>query len=193
MKRILLVFFLSLSFSIFAQAQNISINKQEAQEAFTYLKAFRANPAKLMKALNVKFDASKVSKIKLTWNEKLAKVAEQRAYDMAARGYFDHVTPDGVGPNYFINEGGYALRADWLNKIDANNFESIGANHPTAVDGVKAFIIGKGSPGFMHRLHVLGMNDWYGSLVDIGIGFVNVDGGSPYKTYLCVLIAKHDW
>lgn len=196
MKRSLIIcLFFSVAISLFAQAQTkeISINKEQAQEAFKYLNEFRANPAKLMKALNIKFDASKVSKIQLTWNEQLAKTAEQRAYDMAARNYFDHVTPEGKGPNYFINEGGYSLRADWLKKIETNNFESIGANHATAVDGVKAFIIGKGSPGFMHRKHVLGMDDWNGSLYDIGIGFVEVDNGSPYKTYLCVLIAKHDW
>lgn len=196
MRRILTIcLFFICTLSSFAQAQKkvIIINKEEAEAAYKYLNEFRANPTKLMKALNIKFDASKVSKVQLTWNEELARTAEKRAYDMAERNYFDHVTPEGKGPNYFINEGGYTLRPDWLKKIETNNFESIGANHATAVDGVKAFIIGVGSPGFMHRKHVLGMDDWNGSLYDIGIGFAQVENGSPYKTYLCVLIAKHDW
>lgn len=139
------------------------------------------------------FDASKVSNTQLNWNDKLAKAAEFRAKDMANRDYFEHITPEGIGPNYYISKAGYYLNADWLKDIKANNFESIAANHATAVDAIKAFIIGKDSPGFMHRKHILGMDNWYGSLYDIGIGFAKVAEGSTYKTYLCVLIAKHDW
>lgn len=176
-----------------AQKKIVTLDKEQALEAFHYLNAFRANPKKAMKELGLGFDQTKVSKQQLNWDETLAKVAEFRAMDMARRNYFEHTTPEGIGPNYYINKGGYTLNPDWLAKLSANNFESIAANHPTAVDGVKAFIIGTGSPGFMHRKHVLGMDDWNGSLLDIGIGFAKVPEGSAYKTYLCVIIAKHDW
>ncbi|WP_140937001.1 CAP domain-containing protein [Sphingobacterium lumbrici] len=175
-----------------AQKKNIIVDKVQAKEAYVLLNDIRMNPKKYAKALGIS-DISKVTSTKLVWNDVLAEVAEFRAYDMANHNYFDHVSPKGLGPNYYIANAGYSLNNDWLKKKAANNFESIAANHPTASDGIKAFIIGKNSPGFMHRKHVLGMDGWNGSLVDIGIGFVRVPVGSRYTSYLCVLIAKHDW
>ncbi len=177
----------------FAQRKKISIDKREAKQAFTYLNAARNNPKKAMRELGVRFNSGDVSNTPLRWNEELTRAAERRAKDMAQRDYFDHTTPEGIGPNHFISQAGYELNPDWLKKRGANNFESIAANQPTAIDGIKAFIIGQGSPGYMHRKHVLGMDTWNRSLRDIGIGFVRVASGSRYKTYLCVIIAKHDW
>ena len=176
---------------IFAQ-KSIKTDRREAKKAFEYLNDFRSNPDRYARDLGIS-RLKNVTRTRLVWNDRLAKVAEARAYDMAKRNYFDHVDPDGYGPNYHIHQGGYNLNPDWLKKRRDNSFESIGANHETAVDVIKSFIIGKGSPGFMHRKHVLGMTDWYGSLKDIGIGFVRVPKGSTYKTYMVVLIAKHDW
>ncbi len=179
--------------AVFGQRKKITVDKRSAKEAYTYLIAFRENPQAMMRELGVRFDAKQVSQVKLRWNNDLAKAAEARARDMAERNYFEHTTPEGIGPNLYMVNAGYALNADWVKKKSANNFESIAANHATAVDGVKAFIIGKGSPGFMHRKHVLGMDAWNGSLQDIGIGFVRIPEGATYKTYLSVIIAKHDW
>lgn len=168
------------------------IDRAEGKEAFRYINEFRANPKKYSKKLDIRI-SSGVNNKPLRWNAKLAKVAEQRAMDMAKRDYFDHVDPDGFGSNYHIHHGGYSLNPDWIKDVRTNNFESIGANHDSAVAGVQAFIIGRGSPGFMHRRHILGMDSWNASLYDIGIGFVRRANGSSYKSYLCVLIAKHDW
>lgn len=178
---------------VLGQRKKVVVDKDAAKDAYEYLLAFRENPQAMMRALGVRFDAKQVSKIRLQWNDDLAEAAELRARDMAERNYFDHSTPEGIGPNLFLVKAGYRLNPDWTKKKAANNFESIAANHETAVDGVKAFIIGKGSPGFMHRKHVLGMDVWNSSLQDIGIGFVRVPEGSTYKTYLSVIIAKHDW
>lgn len=188
-----ILLFLLLNTALYGQRNRVSVDKAAAKEAYTYLLDFRDNPKAMMRALGVRFDVAKVSKVRLRWNNDLAKAAEQRARDMAERNYFDHSNPEGIGPNHFIVQAGYSLNSDWLKKRTANNFESIAANHPTAVDGIKAFIIGKGSPGFMHRKHVLGMDEWNGSLQDIGIGFVRVQHGAAYKTYMSVIIAKHDW
>lgn len=194
MRILYLCVLLSLASSLlYGQRKKIQVDRKEAKEAFHYLNAFRENPRKLMRELGVRLDPAQVSNTRLRWNERLAKVAEFRARDMAERNYFDHVTPEGLGPNYYIAKSGYTLNADWVKKRSANNFESIAANHPSAVDGIKAFIVGRGSPGFMHRKHVLGMDQWNGSLQDIGIGFVRVPRGATYQTYLCVIIAKHDW
>ncbi len=193
MRAFLLLVFILQILSLQAQKKQIHIDKDEAKQAYQYLNAFRQEPQKFMKVLGVRFDASKVSKVQLRWNDELAKAAEFRAYDMANRNYFDHITPEGIGPNYYIHKAGYSLNKDWIKKLSANNFESIAANHSSAVDGIKAFIIGKGSPNYGHRKHVLGLDTWNGSLYDIGIGFVRVPSGARYKTYLSVIIAKHDW
>lgn len=185
----LTIFFFS---TVFAQQKAIRVNHKQAQEAYQLLNDIRLNPRKYAKELGIT-NLEKVTRIKLVWNDKLAKVAEFRAADMAKRKYFDHVSPDGLGPNYYIVKAGYNLNQDWTKKRSANNFESIAANHFSAIEAIQALIIGKGSPGFMHRKHLLGMDAWNSSLVDVGIGFVQAEKGSPYKTYLCVIIAKHDW
>lgn len=186
------VFFLLFWYQPVSAQHSIKVDRREAKQAFEYLNNFRMNPKKQSRSLGIS-PIRNVTETKLVWNKQLAKVAEARAYDLAKRNYFDHVDPRGYGPNYYINQGGYTLNSTWLKKRSANNFESIAANHDSAVDGIKAFIIGKSSPGLMHRKHVLGLDKWNGSLQDIGIGFVRVPRGSRYTTYLCVIIAKHDW
>lgn len=170
-----------------------AIDQKEAKAAYTLLNDIRLHPERYARELGFSSVVKKVTRTSLRWNAQLARVAEQRAIDMARHNYFDHVDLHGRGPNYYIHQSGYRLNTDWIKDIRANYFESIAANHPTATDGIKAFIIGKGSPGFMHRKHVLGLDEWNASLVDIGIGFVRASKGSRYQSYLCVLIAKHDW
>ena len=43
----------------------------------------------------------------LTQNTLLAAAAQQKANDMAAKGYFSHVTPDGKTPWYWLDQVGY--------------------------------------------------------------------------------------
>src|SRR5690606_30297306 len=168
------------------------IDRREGEHAFRYINEVRANPEKYSRKLGIRTPAG-IKNTPLRWNTKLARVAEKRAMDIAKSGYFDHVDPDGFGPNYHIHHGGYSLNPDWIKDVSINNFESIGANHDSAIEGVQAFIIGRDSPGYMHRRHILGLDPWNASLQDIGIGFVRVVNGARYKSYLCVLIAKHDW
>jgi uncharacterized protein YkwD len=176
----------------FAQAQRVFLEKSEAKDAYKLLNNIRLDPEKYKKSLQLS-DIQRVTRKALVWNSTLARVAEKRARDMAKRDYFDHVTPDGVGVNMQIEAEGYHLNSAWLQDRKANHFESIAANHPSAEEGIRALIIGKGSPGFMHRKHLLGMDRWNESLQDIGIGYVRVPKGATYKSYLCVIIAKHDW
>ncbi|MBK1442155.1 CAP domain-containing protein [Parapedobacter sp. ISTM3] len=179
-------------FSCFNTKVRPVIDRQEARQAFALLNEIRQHPEAFRREFGRHALAS-VSSTPLRWNQTLAQVAEARAMDMARRDYFDHTDPDGYGPNHHIHRAGYSLNTDWLKRKDANNFESIGANHATAIDGIKAMIIGKNSPGFRHRAHLLGTDEWNASLQDIGIGFVRVPSGSTYQSYLCIIIAKHDW
>ncbi len=189
-KNLLVAF--SLFFSLHIQAQQIQVEQAEAQAAFNLLNQIRAHPEQFEQALGIT-SIELVSRKPLVWNNKLAKVALDRVKDMAKRNYFDHINPNGIGPNFYINREGYSLNPAWLTKKEANNFESIAANWPSAIEAIQGLIIGKNSPGFMHRKHLLGMDEWNGSLQDIGIAYIRVPAGSQYKSYLCVIIAKHDW
>ena len=165
--------------------------KEEAQQAFQLLNTIRSNPAKYYKELHLN-SKLKITQTPLHWNDTLARVAEAKALDMAKRNYFEHVNPDGLGINYFINQSGYTLNADWLKDKKENFFESIGSGHNSGADAIKAMIMDAEDASMGHRDHVLGIGDWDASLHDIGIGFVKCDD-SKYQSYICVIIAKHNW
>ena len=192
--RIIACFIAFWLFSAFAapSSSRPKIDRKEAKSAFLMLNKIRQNPRAYQRELHLG-SLGQITRSPLRWNDTLAKVAEMRAMDMAKRDYFDHTDPDGFGPNHHINRAGYTLNPGWLKRKNANNFESIGANHPSAIDGIEAMIIGRNSPGFGHRKHLLGMDEWNASLQDVGIGYVRVPSGSTYQSYLCVIIAKHDW
>ena len=111
----------------FQRNDEVSIDKKEAQDAFALLTEIRNNPDKYYEELNFE-KGLKVSKIKLKWNDTLAKIAEAKAYDMAKRNYMGHVDPDGYGMNYYIKKSGYKLQPKWTVEKSANYFESLAAN-----------------------------------------------------------------
>jgi uncharacterized protein YkwD len=175
----------------FLYNNNPFIVKEEAQQAFQLLNAIRSNPDKYYKELHLNAKL-KVTKTQLHWNDTLARVAEAKALDMAKRNYFNHVSPEGIGINYLIHQSGYALHADWIKDKKDNSFESLGAGHDSGAEAIRSLIIDAGSPGKGHRDHLLGIGEWDASLVDIGIGFVKCDAGE-YQSYICIIIAKHNW
>ncbi len=104
---------------LFAQ-KNIKIDRSEARQAYEYLNKIRTNPEKYRRTLQIS-NIHQVTRTKLNWNDKLAKAAEYRAYDMANRNYFDHSNPEGIGPNFYIQKAGYDLNKDWLKRKSNNN------------------------------------------------------------------------
>jgi uncharacterized protein YkwD len=175
----------------FLYNNNPFVVKEEAQLAFELLNNIRSNPEKYYKDLHLN-GKLRVTKTPLRWNDTLARVAEAKALDMAKRNYFNHVNPDGYGINYFINQSGYKLNADWLKDKKENFFESLGSGHDSGAEAVKSLIIDAEDASKGHRNHLLGIGEWDTSLYDIGIGFVKCDGGD-YQSYICIIIAKHDW
>lgn len=189
----LFIFSIALLFlTSFQFNKEIIIDKQEAKSAFAFLNKIRANPGKYYEELQFGKELKSTNK-QLTWNHTLAKVAESKVFDMANRNYFEHTDPDGFGINYFIQKSGYKLNADWTKIKSANYFESMAANNINGQDAIRELIIDNGDSLFPHRKHLLGLDEWSSSLNDIGIGFARCDSGSTYKTYTCVIIAKHDW
>lgn len=185
----ILLLFIVTSFKVSEAPQ---LDKEEAKRAFELINKIRMSPKDYSKEFKVNLNNIKPQK-ELIWNDTLAQVAEQRALDMAKRKYFSHVDPSGYGINYYINKSGYKLNPDWLKNKRDNDFESIEAGAETGEDAVRDLIVDKGIPSHGHRNHLLGVNQWNGSLVDIGIGFVRVSDKSKYRTYMSVVIAKHNW
>jgi len=87
----------------------------------------------------------------LIHNGILARVARERALDMAERAYFNHTNPDGYGPNYLVRQAGYVLFAGYGAGDDANNIESIAAGFSTPELAWEGWM---NSPG--HKSHLLG-------------------------------------
>ncbi|MET0626741.1 MAG: CAP domain-containing protein [Pyrinomonadaceae bacterium] len=120
---------------------------------------------------------------RLTYNATLARVARERAYDMGARNYFDHVNPDGIGPNYLVTRAGFALPDFYGKRMSSNNIESIAGGSPTPE---RAWENWMGSTG--HRTHLLGLTDFYAGQTEYGVGHAYVPG-SRYKHYWVVISA----
>ena len=179
-------------FFLFVSAQNPPVvDKAEAKKAFEYLNKIRANPAAYSKELGV--DLSKVkAQPALKWNDTLAKVAEAKAMDMAKRAYFAHVDPEGKGINIMIHEAGYKLNPKWINDKSKNFFESLEGGSVTGELAIRHLVIDSPDQGFGHRKHLLGMEEFYASNKDVGIGFV-LDPSGKYPGYMSIIIAKHDW
>lgn len=113
----------------------------------------------------------------------LHRVARERALDMANRGYFYHVNPDGIGPNYSVKEAGYQLPEWWGNEPAANYIESIAAGYPNAL---AAWVAWMRSPS--HRTHLLAADPFYSEQINYGVGVIDMPD-SQYGHYYVVLTA----
>lgn len=122
--------------------------------------------------------------VTLTCQPILAAVARQRAADMAQRGYFNHVTPEGYGPNYLVRQAGYVLPAYYSTALDANNIESIAAGHATSAATWQQWM---SSPS--HRTQLLGVDSFFAEQTQYGIGYA-YNPNSPYQHYWVVITAK---
>jgi uncharacterized protein YkwD len=120
----------------------------------------------------------------LAWNPILAKVARARAEDMAARGYFAHVNPDGVGPNTLVERAGYHLPEQYDHRLAGNNIESAAEGYRS---GAVAWRHWMGSP--MHRSHLLGLTPQFREQTEFGVGYAERPG-SRAGSYWVVLIAR---
>lgn len=183
-------FILLLCASLFLQPSP-GIDKEEAQKAFTLVNKIRKDPQAFTSTMPFLKNVKAMPQLK--WNDTLAEVAEAKALDMATRNYFAHVDPDGYGMNYFINKAGYKLVAKWLTSKEMNYFESLGAGAPSGEVVIQNLIIDAGTPSSGHRKHLLGLDPWNASLMDIGIGYARPLANAPYMSYVCILIAKHSW
>jgi uncharacterized protein YkwD len=170
------------------EKEKAALDRDEARKAFEYLNKVRKEPAKFAEEIGVDL-ADVKARPALTWNDIVAKVAEEKALDMAKRDYFGHVTPEGLGINIQIHEAGYKLPKDWVKDKDQNFFESICAGTKTGVEAIRNLIVDKDLPAAPHRQQLLGITDFYAGCSDIGVGFAR-NPKSKYRTYLSIIIAR---
>lgn len=117
-------------------------------------------------------------RVDMRCNPILAQVARARAQDMADRGYFSHVNPDGFGPNHFVRQAGYILPAWWGTAPAANYIESIAMGHDTGDETFNQWLSSAG-----HRRHILAEVPFYAGQVEYGIGYV-----APGRSHIWVAI-----
>jgi len=177
--------------SFMFQGYSQELLKEEALKAYQYLNEVRQDPSAFSDEIGVDLKYVEVLPA-LQWNEELARAAERKAMDMAARDYFDHVDPEGYGMNYWIVKTGYTLPDEWIKRKSFNNFESLQAGLSSGVEVIKSLILDEGTNPPGHRNHLLGILPFWSNCKDVGIGMAQ-DPDSEYGFYTCVLVAKHDF
>ncbi len=182
-------------FLLFASLMSLHVEAQktiEMKEAFEFLNQVRANPGKFNVEVNINMDDIKAIH-DLKWNDTLAKVAQAKAEDMVKRDYFDHVDPDGNGINIRMANAGYKMPAEWTKDKASNFFESIAAGKKGVKESIIQLLYDGGAMPHSaagHRVHLLGMNDFYSNFKDVGIGHAT---GGKWGYCTVVIIAKHNW
>lgn len=114
----------------------------------------------------------------------LAQVARSRAEDLGTYNYFSHINHQGYGPNYLVQAASYRLPQEYSQAVDGNNIESLGAG-PDNADSMW----GAWANSDKHRVHLLGLNEFFVEQIDYGIGFARVPS-SDYQYYWVVIIAR---
>lgn len=184
-------YFLLCILNTYLNAQNL--NREEARKAFEHLNKIRQNPAAHSKRLKIDLNNVK-PRHALIWNDTLAKVAETKAMDMVKRNYFGHVDPNGNGINIKIHKAGYKLPQSWVKNRKSNFFESIAAGVEGGDAIIDLLIVDSDTPSLGHRRHLLAIDDFYANCYGIGIGYAERGNAkSTYSSYICVIIAKHDF
>jgi len=123
------------------------------------------------------------SRREMTLDPILTAVARARAEDMAKRRYFDHVDPDGIGPNCHIQRAGYGVPAFWGRGRSENFIESIGAGYMKPAEVWYGLLH---SP--THRKHLLASDSFYRNQTSFGIGLYS-DPSSPHRRYWVIITA----
>ncbi|PIQ22126.1 MAG: hypothetical protein COW65_05055 [Cytophagales bacterium CG18_big_fil_WC_8_21_14_2_50_42_9] len=161
---------------------------QEAvKKSFYELNQVRQNPA--LYAAKYKLSAlKKISKIHaLTWDTTLARLAQQKADDMAKHNYFSHQDKKGRGMNYYLWKANYPLPANFSKKANDNGVESIAANTEGPEGFIQQLIVDQGVRNLGHRKHLLGL-EHFKENTHVGIG-IAYNPKSTYKYYCSILIA----
>jgi N-acetylneuraminic acid mutarotase/uncharacterized protein YkwD len=136
----------------------------------------RANPAAYGASIGV--DLSYIAPSPpLTFDTRLIQAARDHSQDMNDRQYFDHYTPEGIGPDTRVTNAGYP---------GTFTGESLDGGPALPADALKDLIIDAGVPDLGHRNHLLGYGPYnpIGFQQQVGVGIVF--GNGPYHYYYTI-------
>lgn len=179
------------SFKISNAGGGMVLDRDQAQRAFVLLNKIRHDPNGYSERLGFSL-RDVIPRPDLFWDDSLAAVAERKAMDMASRGYFGDVDPDGYGINYYINKADYSLAPELIKHKHQSNLEALGYDSPSGEVAIKDIIIDKHKLGDDGRKLILGVGDFNSKLTDVGIGYVKGSGSTKHRTYICVIVAHRN-
>ena len=156
------------------------------------LSAFDQLPAEIFMADKAIVHAGQ-KRTEMIYSETLNFIARKKAEDMAARGYFSHIDPDGYGPNFAAHQAGYRL--PYSVAPSANSIESIGVRHQNGLSAEAAanivFPAWMESPG--HRTHILGEQQGFADQIRYGVGYAFAARGPfGFSSHYYVFISAPD-
>lgn len=131
--------------------------KQVEQRIFYYTNIERANSGKPA----------------LKWDEQLAVIGRDDCVDMAARGFFNHINPDGETPADRAVRHGYTVEKDFGTYVRVGVGENIAmlSYYQGSQDDVAAFIVDAwmNSPG--HRANIVDSEEQKFTVIGVGVAY----------------------
>jgi hypothetical protein len=161
----------------------------EEQHGIYVINKARSNPT--LYGQNIGVDLSDVpARPPLAVNRKLTASARVKCEEMAQHDYFAHVSEvTGLGPNQYIVDQGYDLFGQGLDHQwgTTNNTESLAWGFNTVEtyrSAIKLLVIDEGVPSLGHRRHLLGIDDYYARMREIGCGRAETGLDRYYAVHL---------
>jgi len=109
----------------------------------------------------------------LKWDEQLAVIGRDDCVDMAARGFFNHINPDGETPSDRAIRHGYQVEKDFGTYVRVGVGENIAmlSYYPGSPDDVARFIVDAwmNSPG--HRANIVDSEEQKFTVIGIGVAY----------------------
>ena len=110
MIRLALIIILSAIASLtFGQSSPKGNLREWEKDLFEKLNAIRENPSDFISEFNLPDLRDVESRQPLIWDSALAKMAREKAQDMAKKNYFSHTDKSGRGMNYILLKAGYVI------------------------------------------------------------------------------------
>lgn len=158
----------------------------QEQELLELMNRARKDPVAEGQRLGLDFSAYQ-SNPPLTHNEFLAKASLAHVNDMAARGFYGHTNPDGVGPNGRVFDSGYQSNDFYGTNRTLNLTENLGAatgnRFLTPQDVHDTFMIDAGQVQPKHREMILGYG--YEKVREVGVGYrINLPSSQAFTQYV---------
>lgn len=171
----------------FLKGQELELFKNQALESIYYLNRVRAHPEMYSDSVGLdlqKFEATHP----LAPDPNLMQVAEERASDMARRNYFSHTSPEGRTVNSILCQKGYPISKEYCQYKTLNNFESICAGSESGIECINILLKDEGVDPPGHRIHLLGLNDFYRTHKKVGAALV-YRKDSDFEYYFVIITA----